>query len=208
MPAASAGPLVSVDLALRPEAFVAAWRADTRRLLLEASESPRVQQRLAVRITLEGLGVAATITGRVVTVSPRGGVHRFELVPDDARVRAVEKLVAVARGEAVDYRPRAPRFLATMPVVVQGTQGPTYMTTFSVSAEGCALAWSGPAPAVGAPLDVRLGAGNRPASLRGVVCWSAQTRGTVTVGVRFVAGANATWRSIVRDVEHSGALPG
>lgn len=201
------GPCTAVEVALRPEELVAGWRPEYRRLVLLLPAPPRLQQRLAVRLTLRGLGVAATVTGRVVSAAAAGRVHRIELVPDDARVRAVEKLVSVACGENVDYQPRAPRFLASLPAVVHGALGPTFMTTMSVSERGCSLAWTGPVPAVGAPLDLRLGAGGRTVSVRSVVAWTSQAARSVTVGLRFEPGTSPAWRSIFGDVERSGALP-
>jgi hypothetical protein len=197
--------VVAVAIPLRPDELVGAWRADSRRLLLPTREPLRLQQRVAARISAVGLGVAATITGRVVSTSRHGHLYRIELLPDEARVRAVERLLAVARGEPVDYQTRIARFLATMPAVVYRPGGPTYMNTFSVSENGCGLAWSGPVPALGVPMDVRLGAGNRVASFRSVVCWTAHSGRTATVGVRFVAGAKNAWAMMLTDVERSGA---
>lgn len=205
MPPSPHAGVVHVDISLRPDELVAAWRPDSRRLLLATREPLRLQQRVAARISAVGRGVAATITGRVVSVSHHGSLYRIELVPDEIRVRAVERLMAVARGEAVDYQTRAPRFLATIPAVVHGPGGPTYMTTFSVSENGCGVLWSGPVPAVGAPMDVRLGAGNRVASFRSVVCWTAQSGRTATVGVRFVTGAMNAWAMMFTEVRRSGA---
>lgn len=205
MPPTPHAGVVPVDISLRPDELVGAWRPDSRRLLLTTREPLRLQQRVAARISPVGLGVAATITGRVVSASRHGSLYRIELVPDEFRLRAVERLLAVARGEAVDYQTRAPRFLANIPAVVHGPGGPTYMTTFSVSEKGCGLAWSGPVPAVSVPMDVRLGAGNRVASFRSVVCWTAQSGRTATVGVRFVAGAKSVWAMMLTDVKLSGA---
>jgi hypothetical protein len=144
----------------------------------------------------------------VVSVSRDGSLYRVDVVPDDTRLLAVQQLLAAARGEAaVEYETRAPRFLATVPAVVHGPGGATYMNTFSVSEKGCALAWSGPVPAVGVPVDVRLGAGSRAANLRSVVCWTAKTGGTATVGLRFVAGAQNVWAMMLTDVKLSGAPP-
>lgn len=197
--------VVSIDVLLRPDELLGAWRPDTRRLLLPTREPLRLDQCVAARITLVGLGVAATITGRVSSGSRHGHLHRIELVPDELRARALERLVSVARGQPVEYQTRAPRFVATLPVVVHGPAGSTYMTTFSVSASGCALAWSGSVPAVGAPIDVRLGAGNRAAIVRGVVCWAARSGRSNTVGVRFLAGAKGAWEAMFTDVRLSGA---
>jgi hypothetical protein len=79
------------------------------------------------------------------------------------------------------------------------------MTTFSVSERGCGLAWTGPVPAVGLLMDVRIGAGNGAATFRSVVCWTAQSGRNATVGVRFVAGAMNAWASLLTDARLSGA---
>jgi hypothetical protein len=207
MPPTHDAGVVHIDIPLRPDALVAAWRPDSRRLVLPTHETVRVQQRVAARITAVGVGVGATITGRVASVSRQGSAFRIELAPDETRVRAVERLLAVAGGQKVVYETRAPRFLATMPAVVHGPEGSTYMTTFSVSEKGCGLAWSGSVPAIGAPMDVRLGAGNRAANLRSVVCWTTRCGRTATVGLRFVAGAQNAWAMMLADVKRSGAPP-
>jgi hypothetical protein len=199
--------VVPIDVSLRPDELIGAWRPDSRLLLLPTREPLRLQQRVAARISAVGVGVSVTITGRVVSASRHGNLYRIELVPDDTRVRAVERLLAVSRGEVVDYPNRVPRFLAAMPAVVHGPGGPTYMTTFSVSEKGCGLAWSGPVPAVGASMDVRLGAGRRVATFRSVVCWTARSGRTSMVGVRFVAGARNDWAMMLTDVRRSGAPP-
>ena len=205
MSATSPPGVVPVHVSLEPDELVGAWRPESRRFLLATREPLRLQQRVAARITAVGLGVSATITGRVASASRHGNLYRIELVPDEARLRAVERLLAVARGQPVDYKPRAPRFLATMPAVVYGAGGPTYMTTFSVSEKGCGLVWSGSIPQIGAPLDVRLGAGNRAVAFHAVVCWAAQSGRSATVGVRFVAGAASAWSTMITDVKRSGA---
>jgi hypothetical protein len=167
----------------------------------------RREQRVAARVAIAGTRAAATITGRIATASPRNGRTSIELVPDETRVRAVERLVEVARGASVAYPPRAPRYLAVLPTVVVGPAGPMYVNTFSVSERGCGLAWSGPLPAVGAALELRLGAGKQVASFRGVVAWTSQSGRAATVGVRFVAGQTAAWATMFQDVRRSGAPP-
>ena len=206
-PSPSAG-VFSMDVRLRPDDLVVAWRTESRRLVLPTREPLRMKQRVAARITVLDRGVAATITGRVTSTSRSENVHRIELVPDELRLRALERLVAIARGEAVDYQPRLPRFLVTIPAVVHGPAGPTYMTTFSVSEAGCGLAWSGSAPAsIGARLDIRLGAGSRAVTFRSVVCWTARSGSSATVGVRFVAGAKDAWAMLLTEAQRSGAPP-
>lgn len=206
-PPPSAG-VFSIDVRLRPDEIVGAWRTDVRRFVLQTREPLRVGQRVAARITALGPDIAATITGRVSSTSRHENVHRIELAPDELRLRALERLLAIARGEMVEYRPRIPRILATIPAVVYGPAGPTYMTTFSVSKDGCGLAWSGPVPAaLGAKLDIRLGAGSRAVTFRSVVCWTARTGSTSTVGVRFVAGPKDVWAMLLAEAERSGAPP-
>jgi len=128
-------------------------------------------------------------------------------MPDETRMRALERLLAVARGDAVEYVARAPRFLAALPAVVSGAGTPTYMTTFSVSERGCGLAWSGPVPAIGAPLEVRVGAGSAAATFRTTVCWAASSGRAAMVGVRFEAGAHGAWAAMLGEVRRSGAPP-
>jgi hypothetical protein len=121
-------------------------------------------------------------------------------------MRAVERLMEVAaRGSAVAYPQRIPRFLATLPAFVSGPRQPTYMNTFSVSEHGCGLVWSGPVPAVGAAMDVRLGAGNRAATFRSVVCWISQAGRAVTVGLRFLSGPQTVWATTLAELKRSGA---
>lgn len=197
---------VHLAVSLRPDELLRAWRPDVQRLSLAAPEPLKAQQRVVARIALSGGDAAATITGRVASATRvPGGGHRIEVAPDDLRVKAVERLVALARGDVVEWAPRIPRYLATVPAVVQGPIAPTYMTTFSVSAKGCGLAWTGPVPAVGAPVDVRLGAGSSAARLRSVVCWTARSGRTAMVGVRFVAGAQGVWETMVAELARSGA---
>ncbi len=197
--------VVPIEVPLHPRDLLRAWQPESRRLLLPAPGPLRVQQRVAARISAVGLGAAATITGRVVGAAGAGGFHVFELAPDDVRLRAVERLVEIARGEVVEYQPRAPRFLAALPAVVRGPGGTTYMNTFSVSEHGCGLAWSGPVPEVGAAVDVRLGVGKLAASFRGVVASAARAGQSTSVGVRFESGARAAWAMMLADLERSGA---
>ncbi len=199
--------VVPIEVPLHPRDLLRAWQPESRRLLLPAPGPLRVQQRVAARISAIGRGAAATITGRVASASRLGEHYRIELVPDDTRLRALERLLAIGRGEAVAYPPRAPRFLATMPAIVYGAVGPTYMTTFSVSENGCGLAWTGPVPDVGLPVHVRLGAGSRAAAFRSVVCWTAQAGRTPTVGMRFLAGPQNAWAMMLAEVRSSGAPP-
>ena len=195
----------ALELRMQPEELLAAWRPGVGRLLATTRAPVRREQRLVVRLVLAGTDVAVTLAGRVASATLRDGEVRFELVPDETRVRALERLVEIARGAAVTYPPRSPRCLAAMPAVVGGPAGATYMNTFSVSEQGCGLTWSGPVPPVGAPMEVRLGAGKQVASVRGVVCWTARSGRASTVGVRFVAGHTAAWATMFQDLRRAGA---
>jgi hypothetical protein len=205
MPPPSSAGVVAVDVPLRPEELRAAWRPAARRLSLALREPLQGKARVALRISVAGLGVAATITGRVIGARRQPPLWSVEVAPDEGRVRALERLVAVASGEQIDYRPRAPRYLASLPAVVYGTHGPTFMTTFAVSENGCGLAWSGPMPHVGVPMEIRLGAGSQAAKLCGEVCWTAPA--ARTVGLQFAAGERTAWTRILAEVRRSGAPP-
>ena len=198
---------VDLDLALRPYELLAAWRPETRTLVLVVRDAVQKRQRVQARLSVLGTGVSATITGRARGARTHPVGVEIELEPDDIRLRAMERLVEVAGGGRVAYQQRAPRLLASVPVVIQGPRGPTFMTTFSVSTNGCGLSWTGPLPDLGAPLDVRLGAGGQSASFCGEVCWTAPAGRAPTVGLRFAAGDRRTWAKILADLQRRGAPP-
>lgn len=206
MPAPTAPGPITLDLALRPRELVAAWRSATRRLLLPVAAPAARNQRVQAWITVVGMGVGATVTGRVVSTLREQGRSLVEVAPDDTRLQAVERLVAIAAGTPVAYAPRAPRLLAALPAVVSGLHGPTYMTTFAVSANGCGLSWSGPVPDVGTPMEIRLGAGREAASFCAEVRWTSRGRAP-TVGVCFAAGERDAWTRMLSTLKRSGAPP-
>jgi hypothetical protein len=197
--------IIAVDLPLRPDELIAAWRPVPRRLALAVREPLQAKGRVALRIDVVGLGVAATITGRVASARKQGDVFHVEVAPDDGRVTALQRLVAVASGAPVAYSKRAPRLLATIPAIVYRPTGPTYMMTFAVSENGCGLVWSGPMPEVGVPMELRLGAGSQIAKVCGEVCWTAPAGRTL--GVQFAAGERTAWARMLADLRRSGALP-
>ncbi len=199
--------VIVIDFPLRPDELIAAWRSESRRLALTLRAPLPIRQRVQARISAVGLGVAATITGRVSSARRDPCGFRVELEPDVTRVLALERLVAVAKGAPVAYHPRAPRYLAAVPAVVQGLGGPTYMTTFAVSDNGCGLAWSGPIPPVGVPMEIRLGAGREVASFCAEVRWTAPSRSSPTVGVHFAAGERAAWARMLEALKRAGAPP-
>lgn len=198
--------ILVIDVALPPHELVAAWRPETRRLVLPIRERVTSQQRVQARISAVGLGVSATITGRAV--GPRSaGSALIELAPDDSRVQAVQWLVAVASGTPVPHQPRAPRLIASVPAVVQAAEGPRYMTTFTVSASGCGLTWSGSVPGLGDPLEVRFGAGREVASFCAEVCWTKPSGRPPTIGLQFAAGDRDLWTRMLANLKAAGAPP-
>jgi hypothetical protein len=206
MPPPPRADVPSLSLELRPEELLAAWRAG--KLHATTRDPVRRDQRVVAHVALVGTNVTVTVAGRLTSAVARDGQVRFELTPDETRVRAVERLVEIARGAVVAYPPRAPRYLAAVPAMVAAPGGGLlYMNTFSVSERGCGLAWSGPVPVVGAPMELRLGAGKQVASVRGVVCWTARSGRAATVGLKFIAGHTAAWSTMFQDVRRSGAPP-
>ena len=207
MPPPTTAGLAAVEVPLRPDELIQAWRPEQRRLSLTLRDPQQRGQRLAARVRAVGLGVEATITGRILSARRERDGVRIELAPDDTRIRALERLVAIAGGKPVAYQLRAPRYLVSLPAVVYDHRGPIYMTTFAVSAHGCGLAWSGALPDVGAPMEIRLGAGNRVASFCGEICWTAPCSRAPTVGVRFAAGERSAWDRILAELKRAGAPP-
>jgi hypothetical protein len=207
MPSPSPADVLALDLPFRPYELLAAWRPASRSLAVVVQQPVRQGQPVQARISVLGLGVSATITGRAARVREHPVGYEVELAPDDTRVRALERLAEVASGERVDYKVRAPRYLAEVPAVVHGARGPTLMSTFAVSENGCGLAWSGPMPEVGVPMDIRLEAGDRMASFCGEVRWTATAGRVPTVGVQFAAGDRKVWAQIIAALKAAGAPP-
>jgi hypothetical protein len=199
--------VVELDLVLRPYELIAAWRPASRTLSLVIREPVSKRQRVQARISILGMGVAATITGRAKAVRSHPVGVEADVEPDELRLRAMERLVEIAGGERVAYQQRAPRLLAAVPAVIESHRGPTLMSTFSVSPGGCGLAWSGPMPDIGSPMEIRLGAGRVVASFCGEVCWTAPSGRGPTVGLQFAAGDRRTWAKILAELQRAGAPP-
>lgn len=208
MPALANAAALVLDLPLRPYELLAAWRPDSRSLAIVVHEPVEAGQQVQARISVLGLGVGATIIGRAVRVEPAALGAHVELEPDQLRVRALERLVDLAAGARVVYRLRtAPRFLAQVPALVYRDRHAWRMTTFSVSENGCGLAWSGPTPAIGTGVDVHLGDGSEVASFFGEVRWTAPTGHAPAAGLQFSSGDRATWTRMLAELQRSGAPP-
>lgn len=192
---------------LTAEEWTSAWRPKTGRLVLPTAAPPRLRQAVAARIQLRAPPVAATVLGTVVSAH-RGERHFLvEVATATESEPALRVLDAAARGEAVAFRPRRPRFLVKIPAVV-APEGQTklFTTTVSVSEGGCALRWSGgEAPTVGTPLSLHLGVGTHAIDLRGVVCWRRGGGPGTQAGVRFLEGKAAQLRHLLADAKRAGA---
>ena len=199
--------MTCLAIALQPAQLLEAWRQDTGRLVLPGVLAARPQQKTAVRIRIEGRLIEATIFGTVVSSNGSGARQATELAPDGEGLRALRLLAAAARGEPIRFLQRAPRYSARLPVFVDFPGSRVYMATFSVSESGCGLVWSGSMPSMGQSLRLRFGAGMRSAELRGVVCWTRDTRPGAAVGVRLVHGraSSVAWEGLLVEARKSGA---
>lgn len=202
----SPGVLV-VESALNPSELITGWRATDRILVLAVPDRVRRGQRMHARISLTGLGVAATITGRARNIHGHSTGANVELEPDPSRLRTLEWLVEVASGAPVSYQPRPVRYHASLPAVVSGRTGPIFMNTLTVSEDGCGLAWTGPTPGLDEPIDLRIGAGKSAASFCAEVRWTAPGARPPAVGLQFAAGDRTAWAQILELLRRTGVPP-
>ncbi|HYG66257.1 MAG TPA: PilZ domain-containing protein, partial [Anaeromyxobacteraceae bacterium] len=122
---------------------------------------------------------------------------------------AAHFLAMAARGEPVAFRDRAPRFAAERRLVLVHHATSVDARTLNVSEGGTAVRWTGPLPAVGDLVSIRLGEGLFfPRVARAVVCWT-QPGGSVdrSVGLRVIPEGRAAraWRGFVAEIARSGA---
>jgi PilZ domain len=197
--------MLSINAHLQPNELLASWRSQTGRLYLSATEVPSLRERVAVRIRLGGRAHTATIQGEVCSVLRGRALHRIEVAPDFQSLKAMQLLLAVARGEPVRYQDRAPRFLVRLPVVVASDTWAFLMSTLSISETGCGLAWAGPQPEVGQSIRVRLLAGSRSTEVEGVVRWTSKPARNAGVSVMLGRSARFTWGGLLAEAERLGA---
>lgn len=208
MPTATVSHALTLDLALRPYELMAAWRPESRNLVLVVSEPVQVRQAVQARISVLGHDLGATILGRAASAVPHPMGVELELEPDPLRARTLERLVeAVASGGRAGFRARPPRWLAEIPAFVYRLGQSRRTVTFSVSERGCGLRWFGDMPPVGTALQLHVGAGDRVASFCGDVRWTAPLGRAPALGMELAAGDDATWAAILADVRRGGAPP-
>ena len=167
--------------------LLAAWRAEESRLLVPAAAAATAGR----RVSLEVIGVnddPLSVSGVVSTARRTQAGWELAVDVDEEGRALVARVLRWLEGGGERPRARAPRLQVSLPVVVSGSSGATYMMAYSLSRGGCGLAWSGPAPRLGDALWVRLGSGARAVSMRGMVCWTRDGQGGRRVGLRFVGG--------------------
>jgi len=201
----------SVSLNLEAAQFLAGWRPENGCLFLPALSDSRVGEEVAVRVGIYGQSIRATLFGRVGLVRRVGrpalppGV---EIALDRTSLAAAGFLALAARGEAVSFRERAPRYAMERTLRVEHAGSTFETTTLNLSEGGCSLRWPAQLPLVGDVVSVKLGRGVFSPSARGVVCWN-QPGGTVerSVGIRVLPDGRAgrAWKSLVAEVARSGA---
>jgi hypothetical protein len=201
--------MIQYDVAMSSSELTGAWRPATHRLYVEIpGQPPRLRDQVAVRIRLLDRTMVATAVGSVVSLHQHGPHHRLELSPSEAGQRAVTMLLSAAGGAPVQYHQRAPRYLARLPVVVATDGGgELLMTTFSISARGCGLSWSGPPPDIGKTLRLRLGPRSRQTDVWAVVRWAGRAGQSVKAGVGLLQDAPppAVWTELFDSTARSGA---
>lgn len=195
-----------ITLRLQPSAWLSAWREETGHIHLPVAAAPRVRQAVALRVLLAEPLVGATVTGSVLDVKREEALHRIEIEPDPQSLRAVGLLTAAARGEPVTFRERPLRLMTRLPVVVAWNGVVSFMTATSISEGGCALRWSGAAPAVGQVLELRFGMGGTPAvRLRAGVRWFRADPPMVGVSFGPKGAAAGAWASLLAEAVKAGA---
>lgn len=203
-------PLVA---AVEPAAreFLDGWDAGASTLFVPALADSRAGAQAAVRVTIRGTGIAATVTGTVVAVRRAGSralAPGVVLALDGAGPWAARYLAEVARGRPVDFNEREPRYAFEWPLTItREASGRFESTTVNVSESGCCVRWSGPAPAVGETVRLRSGPSLLGATLEATVCWVGGPGAPDSAGLRLrTAGRGGkAWRSLVEEAARSGA---
>jgi hypothetical protein len=138
------------------------------------------------------------IAGVVQAVLSNSGLATLEISVDEDQRAAVQRLLGFLQSGKDAPRARPPRYRAALPVFVSSREGSTYMNTFSVSRGGCGVTWIGTRPKVGSMLELRFGSGKATASFRAMVCWARDHKSGQRVGLRFVAGEEGPWISLLK----------
>jgi hypothetical protein len=203
--------LRSVSYNLDPSQFLSGWREKAGRIFVPTLSDSRVGDEVAVRLGISGHAIRATLFGKVSLVRRVGrpalppGV---EIRLERHSIAAAGFLAMAARGEAVSFQEREPRWSVRRKLLARHGGFEREVVTENVSESGCALLWPGEVPPVGDEVVLRLRPGPFAASVRAIVCWNQPGPGAETsVGARVVSGwrGGRAWRSLVAEVARSGA---
>jgi hypothetical protein len=194
----------SIALNLEPQQFLAGWRADAESLFLPALSESRVGDQVVARIGLFGQPVRATVYGKVAMVRRVGRPSLppgVEIHLDRASVPAARYLAAVAAGDPVTFKVRAPRYATERAVVVSVRGEQVEARTLTLSEGGCSIVWPvGSPPSPGELLALRFANGFLAPTTDAVVAWSSDDEHPERViGLRIVAEGRGgrAWRSLV-----------
>lgn len=203
----------SVSVNLEPSQFLSGWRPESGAIFLPTLSEARVGDEVAARIGVLGQTIRATVFGKIAGVRRVGRPTLppgIDLRLDPGSIPAAGFLAMAARGEPVNFKERAPRYVAERFLNVVRDGARLSVATVNVGDGGCSVRWPGKVPPVGELVLVRLGAGILAPRAEAVVCWNLdggdQDR---TVGLRLHAEGRAerTWKSLVAEVASSGARP-
>jgi hypothetical protein len=196
--------MVALDVRLESHEWISAWKPEAGRLRVKTPSAPRLHDKVAVRVQLAKPSVRATVVGTVLSSHRQDTFHHVELAVAAESLDAAAMLLAAAKGEPVTFRERPPRYLVQLPVLASRGGASFYLTSSSVSLNGCSLRWPGSLPSLGETVNLRF-SGSRSIDMRGVVRWRKPAKSTV--GLRFVDATAGAWQAFVEGVRKSGAPP-
>jgi hypothetical protein len=196
---------------LEPAQYLASWREKNGVVFLPVLSDTRVGDEVAVRVGIIGHAIRATLSGKVALVRRVGRPALppgIDLKLERNSVAAAGFLATAARGEAVPFQERAPRWITERKLVIERGGAQLDVTTLNVSDGGCAVRWPGQLPLVGDELAIRVRDGFFPKHLRAIVCWNqpgADRERLVGLKILPDGGAVRLWKKMVEEVARAGA---
>jgi hypothetical protein len=195
----------SIALNIEPHQFLAGWRQDAGSLFLPALSESRVGEQVVARIGLLGQPVRATVYGKVAMVRRVGRPSLppgVEIHLDAASVPAARFLAAVASGEMVTFKVRAPRYALERPVIVSARGNQVEARTLTLSEGGCSIVWPGDDPPTpGELLALRFANTFLAPTTGAVVCWASGDPLEKSLGLRIVSDGRGgrAWRRLLEE---------
>lgn len=205
-------PPLSAAVEPAPGAYLEGWDPEAARLFVPALADCRAGAVAAVRITVRGTGIAATVTGTVSAVRRSGSAALAPgvfLSLDGGGAAAATFLARVARGLPVEFNDREPRYAFESRLTIGRRAGGRFeSTTVNVSDSGCCVRWSGPPPEVEETLWIRSGPAVLGSTLDATVRWvggPGVLAGAAGLRLRLAGRSWRTWRALVEAAARSGA---